>query len=190
MSHRLSFTLVVALGLVGTSFGRALAEAPRHVVQYTAYQQTAGPDQPVEYVVQLHLNAVEVRGNHVGWEVDELRIVRRMAPLETYTAWSEPLPFLDTPDGLWWVEHADVHQPQDGEFTRLPHIEGRASAFIDGPSLDYELQGVVYDDDSRSAAFAGAGLIAAFMLNHDGSSESEPADPEEPADGVLPEDAS
>ncbi|MCP5117621.1 MAG: hypothetical protein GY953_42905, partial [bacterium] len=50
---------------------------------------------------------------------------------------------VDTPDGLWWIEHADPEDPQLGEFDMPPLVSGAAAAQTEPePDLDYAFEGV------------------------------------------------
>ena len=102
--------------------------------------------------------------------------------------WIQQDPEVSTPDGRWWVDHADVWSPQSSEFTRVPHLEGVATAQDPNDAdLEYELEGSEYIPPSPpgSPPYAvTAALDSKLQLVNESTPLEEGSD--EPADGDPP----
>jgi hypothetical protein len=84
---------------------------------------------------------------------------------------------------LWWVEHADLKDPQPDEFVMPPHVNGAAGAqgAQEEPDLDYEFEGVELAVTDQYFAVT-AGLTFKFIENGEStpliSRSSEPVEVE------------
>lgn len=116
--------------------------------EYTVYETPSDPQSDVVFIVRLHLVAdQQITGQgtegSVGWDVTGIDFTQPGTPSDTL--WTEASPSVDTPDGLWWVGHADLGNPDAAEFALPPSLVGTATA--DDPAdedLDYDLVGEVY----------------------------------------------
>lgn len=116
--------------------------------EYTVYETPNDPQSDVVFIVRLHLVAdQQINGEgtagSIGWEVTGMDFTQPGTPSDTL--WTEDSPSVDTPDGLWWVDHADLSNPDTAEFALPPSLVGTATA--DDPAdedLDYDLAGEEY----------------------------------------------
>ena len=61
------------------------------------------------------------------------------------TVWTQADPNVPTPDGLWWISHADGAHPQASEFVLPPYLVGTATAADPNDAdLEYDFGGVKY----------------------------------------------
>jgi hypothetical protein len=133
---------MIMVCFAGAAAARADPPADRTVNLYM-YEVPGDPDSGVAFSVALDLTAVDTDGNWVGWEITSIEIREYGTP---DTVWIEDLPFVDTPDGLWWVEHEKPVSPQPADFTLLPAVEGTAIAQdLYDRDLEYAIAGSSYD---------------------------------------------
>lgn len=134
---------------------------PTRFVQYVIYDDVNAPNRQIAWRVALELHAAESDGDAIGWAVDELQIREDDASPRT---WIVAAPDVDTPDGLWWVTHADPDNPQLQEFDMPPFIGGTATAENEA-ALAYEMAGVAYTAPAGGPHFASvAALDLRFLL--------------------------
>src|SRR5690606_15826329 len=82
--------------------------------------------------------AVAAWGSQVGWQVERIEIRRLDEAGEAVGRWLDSAPQVNSPDGLWWVAHADPLAPNHTEFRGAPPIGGV------GGALDSDLGPLVY----------------------------------------------
>ena len=137
-AHRcLGSCLVLLLALAGSVFGLP----PDREVHYAIHQNPENPFSRVQYVLTLSITALEQDGDWIGWEVTNYKITEK-AVLGSDTVWGVDLPFVDTDDGLWWVEHVDPNDPGRAEFAVAAPVSDRAVAQDPGiPDLYFDVVG-------------------------------------------------
>lgn len=141
-SRVLGVTFAATACFLGAHTARADLPADRTVYLYM-YEVPGDPESDIVFSVGLDLEAVDVDGVWVGWEVTSAKFIEPGTP---DTVWIENSPAVDSPDGLWWVEHVDLQDPQHDEFTLPPLLEGTATAEEPlGADLEYTLEGASYD---------------------------------------------
>lgn len=118
-------------------------------VVYSIREIPTNPESPIIFTVTLRLVAGQISGKAVAWIVD-------YAVFDTVgqapKRWIKENPALDTPDGLWWVEHEDPLNPVESEFGVPPRLVGVAKAQDTGyDDLDYGFVGVTPPPTSSQA---------------------------------------
>jgi len=113
--------------------------------------------------------------------------VRKNQNGEAYQAWLEDLPYLDTPDALWWVEHNNPDRPHSIEFEHPPLVQGTAEPFLGGAALEYSIEGFKQPAGTRTITAPTTILKTHFVEvtqeePSEGSEELEPLDPEREED--------
>jgi len=136
----------IALGLnalVAVEASASQLPADRRL-SFAIHEDPYDPASPVTFTVYLSLLAKSATADQVGWEIDSVTI--RQHGDYGDTRWTEELPYVNSPDGLWWVTHDDVLAPALDEFADVPFLSGTALA--DDPSndddLDYDFEGTTY----------------------------------------------
>ena len=171
--------LIVVGLLVGPAFG---LPADR-VVHYAIRVDPTNPNSRVQYVLAPTISAREQDGDWVGWEVANYSITEK-ALLGSDTVWAVDLPFVDTTDGLWWVEHADPNAPVRSDFAVPAAVIDTAVASDPGsPNLYFDVVGVPYTPPAGGGPFEVTGALDfAFW------SVPQAADPPLPPDPPTPPD--
>lgn len=159
---RLSCALVVpcVLGVLrGAEATQATSPPQTQIVSYTVYEDPDAPNPTPIWMVALLLVEADASGNDVGWAVGEVTIYEINDP-SADRVWVHTAPNVDTPDGLWWVNHADPANPQLQEFDLPPLVSGLAAAEdpID-PDLNYEFEGRAYVAPPGGPQFAATAAI-------------------------------
>ena len=175
------FTVMV---FVATAYAHSLAQSPPlpedQRIRYTIREQPTDPSSDVIWTVDLELTAPDSAGNLVGWLIDNVTVSEVDALGDPVNVWVDPSPELDSPDGLWWVEHADTNNPQLDEFALPPLLLSTATAEVGaGVDLDYLVEGVPYDPPPGDplSEYVTTGLDYAFTLvgnslpEHEGDDE-------------------
>ena len=163
-----------------------LSELPgEQTVEYVIHEDPLDALSDVAFVVRMDLSAGEPDGAWIGWEVTAVEFRKPGTGGTPDTVWIQTHPYLDTADGLWWVEHADPAAPVLAEFDMPPWLLGTAAATdpVDA-DLDYDFEGVEYTappapDEPPYAHTTGL----AFAFVEQGSSEPlEESDEDEPVE--------
>ena len=143
--HKTSLAIFSVLILAANS-GTALAELPADVqIKYYIHDDRTDPDSPIVFKVLLDLEAKDSSGDSVGWFITQAEFRQPNSDPDPDTVWTDTTVDVDTPDGLWWVDHADTRAPDAGEFDLPPLITGIADAEASSSDdLDYEWEGVIY----------------------------------------------
>jgi len=132
----------------------------------------------IQYTVAVSVSAIEQDGDWIGWEVLQVE-VREKATLGSDTVWAVDLPYVGTPDGLWWVEHADPSAPVRSEFI-VPAALADTAVAQDAsvPDLEFYIEGVPYAPPPDGAPYDVTGALDfSFSLT-----ESTQADPDSEPD--------
>ena len=128
--------------LTGCLPALAAAELPlAQLVTIQVHEIPDDPSSPLELVFSWDLDPVARDGSSVGWLV--VRFQLQWVSVDSTS--TEYLPWIDTPDGLWWVTHGDPLHPEATDFSSPPPVAGIAN--VEGGSA-----GVVeYDVDGQAA---------------------------------------
>lgn len=117
------------------------------------------------YWIVLYLEEDDRDANSIGWRVVKVKIIEFNDP-GADRDWIDLSPTVDTSDGLWWVDHADLNDPQPEEFVMPPFVDGTADSqgAQEEADLDYEFEGVELVA-SQSWFAVTAALTFKFILN-------------------------
>lgn len=168
------YALVLALLSTGTRYAGAWQpEADQQpavrTVQYAIYDDPDSPSRQVIWRVALELHAADSDGNVIGWAIDSIELWEAGS---SPRLWADAAPEVDTPDGLWWVTHAQPSSPQSQEFDMPPYVSGMAAADDpNGPDLEYELAGTEYTAPPGGPHFAA---VAALDIRFNEENEPSP----------------
>jgi hypothetical protein len=175
-------TVVVLAGVGHTDLPAQALGSTELLVRYNIRETPGDPSSPVIWTIDLALQEKQVDGNYVGWLIDSVTISQPNATGQTESAWTEATPTVNSPDGLWWVEHADPQEPQRAEFAQPPLLEGTAIAQDpQDADLDYYLEGVPYDPPPEGPPFEVTAALD-YSFTFVGSSEPEEEGDDEPVD--------
>jgi hypothetical protein len=120
---------VAAIILLGLSAGAVAQTLPADTyVAYWIHEQPGDPESPVAFSVTLSLQAVASYDSSVGWKIASVELRQPGTGGGDDLVWADSAPVVDTPDGLWWVSHADMLYPQRSEFYQLPMFWGVGEA--------------------------------------------------------------
>ncbi len=145
--------------LVGLLVGPAFGLPANRVVHYAIRVDPTNPNSRVQYVLSVTISAQAQDGDWIGWEVESYRITEK-ALLGSDTVWAIDFPFVDTTDGLWWVEHADPDGPIRPEFVEPAGVIGTAVANDPAdPDLYFDVVGVPYTQPPEGAPFEVTGAL-------------------------------
>ena len=151
MSRPLLFSAIV-FAAVGWGSYPVYGDDPPHckapeqwTVEYAVHETPQDPNTSIEFRFELSLLAEDGDCDATGWEIAWIEVFQTDPNGGAELSWKEQNPTVPTPDGLWWVEHADVSDPQSAEFALPPHLVGEALADDPGTKdMDYDIEGVTY----------------------------------------------
>lgn len=167
------------MAAVGSPAARALP-ADRTIL-YQIHETPTNPESPVVFKIELEISAVmaDPEEDTIGWEVTEA--VFTIVDTGGDIVWSIAEPDVDTPDGLWWVEHADVTKPVQSEFVLAPPLAGTADP--DDPQDDDLLYDFVGAEFQGTPPYQTTGaMYYTFAMAADPEEPVEDGDPREPVD--------
>jgi hypothetical protein len=95
----------------------------------------------IEFAFALSLREQNRTGSDIGWSIVAADIRQAIDPHQCDRTWHTTSIDLTTPDGLWWVTHADADQPAISEFDMPPLIAGTADALGAHDDLIYSIRG-------------------------------------------------
>ncbi len=177
--NTLSKTLIAAI-VVCTSYATARADLPGPLtVEYKIRETPTNPNSDVVFTVVLVLTAEDESGESVGWQIKKIRLTDVDAAPFGPWIWDEVSPTVDTPDGLWWVTHADHTDPQFEEFDETPLLEGTATAQGQHDDLDYSFQG---DTWGGTSMYGGSVLALTYEFTIEGEEDPEEEGDDEPVE--------
>lgn len=187
MHRNILTATVLAAIFLGTN---DMAVEANHVT-YKMRVTPTDPSSAITFVVNLALESVGADGAWVGWKITSAEFRRPGNAGGPDTVWVAAFPFVDSSDGLWWIEHADPSAPKLSEFLMPPWLFGTASAQDPSdPELDYSFKGVPYVPPPEGRPFATtAALSHEFILQAGGTTDPPPPpDDDEPVEpgGTLP----
>lgn len=144
-SIRMWAGFVAAMAVVTTNVTAWAALPNDRTITYAIHETPTDPLSAVVFIVRLDASAVVagVDEDSIGWDITSATFTQPDAGGDT--VWTVVDPALGTPDGLWWVDHADIHKPTLGEFVLPPALVGTANpADPLDDDLEYDLVGVSY----------------------------------------------
>ena len=163
---------ILCLSAVAFCAQYASADPPQTLlVEYWIHETPTDPNSDITFKIRMWLASEEVDGDQVGWDVTTIEVRQMGDNGGPDTVWTDTTPTVPTPDGLWWVEHADPDNPEAGEFVMPPGLTGTADA--DDPNDDdlvYDFEGVTYtppQDPSEPPYDTTGALDYGFTLNGD-----------------------
>ncbi|MCG8404786.1 MAG: hypothetical protein MI923_06270 [Phycisphaerales bacterium] len=178
MYRRNSLVAALAVSFSSVCANVALALPDDQSLEYKIYDGTQ-----VVFTVQIDLKAVSVDNGSVEWSIEKMEFRQHGSKIDE---WEELNPTVNTPDGRWWVDHADTEKPEIEEFDMPPLLEGCAtsqSPNID--DLDFSFEGQVYTEPPGGAPYTIT--VALDYLFHivgkvdpEEEGEDEPAELDEP----------
>ncbi len=173
--NKLLATLVATI-VLGTGFSVAKADLPgNRTIKYHIRQTPSDPQSDIIWTVELDISASDSNGESVGWQIGAMHIRDHDTSYSPLRSWIKTSPQVNTPDGLWWVDHADHMDPLASEYDVTPLLEGTAiTTRQSGGDLEYSFAG---DSYGGSPSYGGkvSGLTFSFIL-------PEKEDPEIEAD--------
>ncbi len=189
--RNLSLAVIIFAALsvmLGADTAKAIPDD--RTIEYNIYETPNDPRSDVIFVVRLELVADQQingrgRGGSVGWEVTEIRLTEPGQGDNPDLVWVEEAPIVDTLDGLWWIDHADLGVPDIADFVFRPAFEGTAMAVnLSEEDLDYALEEVVRVRPTTPRRKARDNTRPTAGTRADEPEDPPPVPPEEePADG-------
>ena len=136
---------LVLSGLAAQPLYGACSSAAHWTARYGIHETPADPNSPLAFLVTLSLTASAGDCTAIGWAITALEIVQVDPNGGPDTVWTQADPNVPTPDGLWWISHADGAHPQASEFVLPPYLVGTATAADPNDAdLEYDFGGVKY----------------------------------------------
>lgn len=165
---------VVATIVSGTGFSVATADLPgERTIKYYIRQTPSDSQSDIIWSVELDIEATDSNGESVGWRIGALHVKDHDPSHTPLRSWTKTSPQVNTPDGLWWVDHADHMDPLASEFDVTPLLGGTAIAARQGDAdLDYSFEGDNYIEDTMYGGQV-SGLTFSFLLAGEADSEEE-----------------
>ncbi|MCG8409443.1 MAG: hypothetical protein MI923_29915 [Phycisphaerales bacterium] len=153
----------------------ALAALPDdQTIEYKIYDGTQ-----VVFTVRIHLKAVSVDNGSVEWSVQKMVFYQQGSKTGD---WEELNPTVDTPDGRWWVNHADTENPELEEFDMPPLMEGCATSLNSNvDDLDFSFEGQVYTEPPGGAPYTIT-VALDYLFHIVGKIDPEEEGEDEPAE--------
>ena len=143
---RLLITCVAAICLAINAPARGDFIACDQTLWYLIHQEPTNHQSDVVFIVRLKVQAEDSDADSVGWRIVAAEFRQPDVGGGPDTVWLEASPAVDSPDGLWWCDHADFLDLQLSEFVLPPLLVGTADAEDPGQAdLDYSFEGVSYD---------------------------------------------
>ncbi len=162
-NERSNVSVLIGLALLGLTSGTARADLPAdRISEYSIRETPADPESDVIFVVTLELTAVDQDGDEIAWEIGKMTLTKPAPGGDTI--WVEDAPAPDTPDGYWWIEHADPADPQDIEFDWPPSLLGTVTAADPADDdLEYDFGGGHCDSECQEL-FGGQVGAATYII--------------------------
>jgi len=139
--HRLA-TLSLLIGLFTCVFASSAAQAlpPDRTVAFILHEDPKDFESDRTFSFVMALKAESIDGTEIGWSIESMKVAQYEGDTKK-CEWLEVAPTVDTPDGLWWVDHADPQEPELDEFTVSPFVSGTATNLDpEGDDVEYEFE--------------------------------------------------
>lgn len=148
--------------------GAVDAKPPDHTLRLNLRVTEGDPTSAIDFTLTMALMIEEQDGDDIGWDVISLTIRERDANGTVLNTWYKTSPFVDTPDQLWWIEHANSMAPVNAEFLIPPRILGTATSMNPTePSLEFDFEGAVYMVPPEGAPFENTVSLTALLQEED-----------------------
>ena len=149
--------LVIILAAAILVMSNVSAATQERLVTYRIHEVPDDPQSAVVFVVTLAVREAARDGDFIGWEITEARFEQPGSPS---TLWVKESPMVWSPDGRWWLQHADPDDPASAEFAEPPWLAGIAAAQEpESADLSFALEGVPYEAGSGGAPHAVTGAL-------------------------------
>lgn len=154
--------------------GAVDARPPNHTLQLNLHATEGDPTSYIDFTVTMGLMKEELDGDNIGWDVISVTIREWDASGNVLHTWYKTNPFVDTPDGLWWIEHANPASPVNSEFLVLPWIAGTAPSMNPTEaSLEFDFEGAIYMAPPEEAPFEDT-VSLTTLLQEEGDPQPAP----------------
>lgn len=133
------------------------------IITYYIHETPTDPESDVTFTIAMYLAAGDRDGESVGWDIVYIDFVQPGTG-NPDTTWTEASPYVDSADGLWWIDHADGTFPDVAEFDMPPLLVGTAAA--DDPNdddLEYDFEGVTYTTPPGGDPYAHNVALTYFL---------------------------
>ena len=169
--------------------GAADARPTDFTLGFNLHETIGDPTSPIDFTITMGLMKDTVDGNDIGWLVNAVTIRKMDGQGNVLTTWSKNQPYVDTFDGLWWIEHADPNAPVNSEFLVPPLISGTApSTNPNVVSLEFEFEGAIYVAPPEGAPYDDTSSLTT-LLQEEGNPTPEKEEEDEPVETPeLPEE--
>lgn len=139
------------------------AATPERLVTYRIHEVPDDPQSDVVFVVTLAVREAARDGDFISWEITEARFEQ---PGDPSAVWVKESPMVWSPDGRWWLRHADPDNPTSAEFTKPPRLIGAAiRQEAAGEDLNFVIEGVPHAPGwGTSSSSPGGALDYKFTL--------------------------
>lgn len=146
MYSRLCPAIAIAMGSLAMTVSPVQALPGNQEILFSIYEDPADPESDLVLTIHLVLSAVDSSPTAVAWDVTKVALTQPDLNGGGATVTVDLSPSVDTPDGLWWIKHADLEDPKVSEFLLPPLVAGTAvEQNASNPELvDYEFEGTVY----------------------------------------------
>jgi len=136
---------------------------PDRMITYTIHETPTDPESDVVFTIAMYLAAGDRDGDSVGWNIVYIDFLQPDTG-NPDTTWTEDSPYVDSADGLWWIDHADGTFPDVSEFDLPPLMVGTAAA--DDPNdddLEFDFEGVTYTTPPGGDPYANNVALTYFL---------------------------
>lgn len=127
LKTHLQASVVAAIAVFLSLAETTLATLPED--RYAEFNIRADPtdeNSDIVFVYRLHLKANTSDETSVGWLVTQADFEEVGTGGTVVDSWSILEPEVLSNDGLWWVDHAKLSEPEAAEFDSPPSMEGTA----------------------------------------------------------------
>lgn len=173
----------VAVVIVVIASANVQADLPAdRSVHYVVRNIPTDPSSGILFTMSLNIQAIEQVGNSVAWEITSVVFNKPAGGVDEF--WSVEFPFVNTNDGLWWVEHADPVIPVRNEFVYVPTLLG--TAVPDDPNnqnLNFDIAGGIYIPPPEGSPYETTTVLS-YSLTTEDSNDSGDDEPVEVPSGV------
>ena len=154
--------------------GAVDARPPDYTIQLNLRATTGHPTSAIVFEVTMGLMIEAQDGDNIGWDVISVTIRELNVSGEVVHTWYKTNPFVNTADGLWWIEHADPASPANSEFLVLPWIAGTAPSMNPTEaSLEFDFEGDIYVAPPEGAPFEDTASLTT-LLQEEGNPKPPP----------------
>ncbi|MCB9855178.1 MAG: hypothetical protein H6818_05775 [Phycisphaerales bacterium] len=127
-AHNLTIMVPCIVAALFVSTASVVADNGYQVVSYNIRENPADPQSNVIFRVTFELTKADQVSGSIGWEISSAYFEQPL-PTGGDNVWKTDSPTVDTPDGLWWVQHELPGNPKLSEFDAPPPVSGQANTF-------------------------------------------------------------